>query len=518
MPTVKDRASREPSSPAKASLKAHAKAGADASPGSSIDEIVIAAQSRAGLMPAPVVADDVFLRRVYLDVIGTLPTADEAREYLGSSAVNRRAALIDRLLERDEFNLYRAMKWSDVLCIKAEFPINLWPVAAQGYYRWLLDSLAANQPCDRFALELLGASGSNFRHGAVNFYRAVQSREPQRLAQAVARVFMGVRTEKWSATRRDEMALFFSQVGYKPTGEWKEEIVFHDPAKPLGAALATFPDGTPAQIGPGSDPRRVFAEWLTRAGNPFFARNLANRVWTWLYGRGIVDEPDDFRADNPPVYPELLDFLAAELVRSGFDQKHLYRLVLNAKIYQQSAIPRAGQDVSGRHFVCYPVRRLDAEVLIDALCQVTGTSEQYASAVPEPYTIMPGNQRAIALCDGSISSAFLEAFGRSPRNTGLEAERNSTPSTSQRLHLLNSTHIERKIEQGPVLDAIYRVQDLPGMIETLYLTILSRYPSDGEQGIAANHMRNANGNGNRRQACIDLAWALINSTEFMYRH
>jgi hypothetical protein len=481
-----------------------------------IDEIIFSHLSKAGVTPAALSSDEVFLRRVSLDAIGTLPTAQQAAAYLANKDLDRRKTLIDELLQRDEFPVYWAMKWSDLLRIKAEFPINLWPIAAQEYYRWLLDSLEKNKPYDQFARELLTSSGSNFRVGPVNFYRAVQNREPQSLAQAVALAFMGVRTEKWTAAQRNAMAVFFSQVGYKPTGEWKEEIVFYDRSKPLASADAVFPDGTRIRLQAGRDPRMEFADWLTGARNPYFARNIVNRIWAWLYGRGIIDEPDDIRPDNPPLYPDLLAYLEAELIGSGYDLKHIYRLILNSSTYQLSSIPRSAKPEAAKQFASYPVRRLDAEVLIDALNQITGTSEQYSSAVPEPYTIMPNSERAIALPDGSISSPFLELFGRSPRNTGMESERNNRPTAAQRLHLLNSSQIERRIEQGPALQAIYGKNDPRAVLTSLYLTILSRYPTDAETKIAAAYAHDAGLN--RRQAAVDVAWALINSTEFLYRH
>ena len=290
-----------------------------------IDEIVFAHLAKAGLAPAPPASDEIFLRRVFLDVIGTLPTVEEVKTFLKSKDPNRRSLLIDQLLERNEFALYRAMKWSDLLCIKAEFPINLWPVAAREYYRWLLESLTANKPYDQFARELLTASGSNFRYGPANFFRAVQNRDPQALAQVAARVFMGVRTENWPAPKRASLAVFFSQLGYKPTGEWKEEIVFYDQAKRLPATNAILPDGSKAALAAGADPRQAFAGWLIDAKNPYFARNLVNRIWVWLYGRGVIEEPDDIRPNNTPLYPDLLSYLEKELTHSGFNQKHIYR-------------------------------------------------------------------------------------------------------------------------------------------------------------------------------------------------
>ena len=355
--------------------------------------------------------------------------------------------------------------------------------------------------------ELLTSSGSNFRAGPVNFYRAVQNREPQSLAQAAALTFMGVRTEKWPAARRAEMAVFFSQVGYKPTGEWKEEIVFFDRSKPLPTPDAVFPDGTRTRLQAGRDPRLDFADWLIGPRNPYFARNIVNRAWAWLYGRGIIDEPDDIRPDNPPLYPDLLAYLESELVSAKYDLKHIYRLILNSSTYQLSSIPRSSKPEAAQNFASYPVRRLDAEVLVDALNQITGTSEQYSSAVPEPYTIMPNGERA---------SPFLELFGRSPRDTGMESERNNRPTASQRLLLLNSSQIERRIEQGPVLQEIFHKPDARAMLTGLYLTILSRCPTEEEMRTAAAYQKMSGLD--RRNAAIDVAWAMINSTEFLYRH
>jgi hypothetical protein len=490
--------------------------GGKAATRSGIDEIVFSHLAKAGIAPAALSSDEVFLRRAFLDTIGTLPTAQEATTFLANKAPERRKELIDALLQRPEFPIYCAMKWSDLLRIKAEFPIDLWPTAAEVYSSWLRESLTKNQPYDQFARELLTSSGSNFRVGPVNFFRAVQNRDPQSLAQAAALTFMGVRTEKWSATQRAQLAIFFSQVGYKPTGEWKEEIVFYDRSKPLTASDAVFPDGTKTRLQAGRDLRQLFAGWLIQPHNPYFARNIVNRVWAWLYGRGIIDEPDDIRADNPPLYPDLLAYLESELITSGYDLKHIYRLILNSKVYQLSSIAASAKPEAAKHFDRYPVRRLDAEVLVDALSQITGTSEQYSSAVPEPYTIMPNGERAIALPDGSISSSFLELFGRSPRNTGMESERNNRPTAAQRLHLLNSSQMERKIEQGPALQPIYGKTDPHALLSSLYLTILSRYPTPAEEKIAAAYAHDSGLD--RRKAAVDVAWALINSTEFLYRH
>ncbi|MCX6955362.1 MAG: DUF1553 domain-containing protein [Verrucomicrobia bacterium] len=537
-----------------------------------IDQQVFKQLSRLGIHPA-LCSDGVFVRRAYLDVIGTLPTAREARDFiLDPDTKNKRRLLIDRLLEREEYADYWAMKWSDVLRIKAEFPVNLWPNAAQAYHHWVRESVAANKPYDQFARELLTSSGSNFRVGPANFYRAIQNRKPEGIASSVALTLMGARAESWPAERLANLAVFFSQVGYKPTGEWKEEHVFWDPlgtstaagntapgrasvtaigntpATPAPAtsttpacglpAKAIFPDGTSIALSPDRDPREVFADWLITPKNPWFARAIVNRVWAWLLARGIIHEPDDIRPDNPPSNPALLSYLESEFVASGYDLKHLYRLILSSETYQLSAMPRYRTPEAEANFASYPLRRLDAEVLIDAINKVTGASDLYTSPIPEPFTYIPEGKPSITIADGSITSPFLALFGRSARATGLAEERDNKPIPAQWLHLLNSSHIQRKLEQGTALKAVLDSGRSQGaIIEELYLTILSRFPTPAE-------LKNALAYGQvqpvrsapaatagkpaaapakpvvvkRREDWIDLVWALLNSSEFLYHH
>jgi uncharacterized protein DUF1553/uncharacterized protein DUF1549 len=485
---------------------------------SPIDARVFSRLKRLDIQPASLSSDAVFLRRAFLDVIGTLPTAEEASQFLADPDPAKRAALIDRLLERPEFADYWAMKWCDLLRVKAEFPINLWPNAAQAYHHWIRAAIRENKPYDRFVHELLTSSGSNFREARVNFYRAMQSKEPAAIAQTVALTFMGTRAENWPPERLAAMAGFFFQIGYKETTEWKEEIVYFKPS-PAGAPAvpAAFPDGMPAHLVPGRDPRETFADWLIAPGNPWFARATVNRVWTWLLGRGIIHEPDDIRPDNPPSNPELLAYLEHEFVASHYDLKSIYRLILNSQTWQLSSIPRTARPEAAASFAYYPLRRLDAEVLADAICETTGTTETYTSAIPEPFTFIPEDQRGISLPDGSITSAFLELFGRPPRDTGLEAERNNRLTAAQQLHMLNASHVERKIEQSPKFQLLMRnSKGGPQLVTALYLTILSRPPTAAElQAVSAYGQ---SGNLKPREAVIDLAWALMNSAEFLYRH
>ncbi|MCX6967090.1 MAG: DUF1553 domain-containing protein [Verrucomicrobia bacterium] len=484
-----------------------------------VDSFISARLKQLGLPAANLCSDAVFLRRVYLDLLGTLPTGQEAQAFLDSPSPTKRAEWIERLLARDEFADYWGMKWCDLLRVKAEFPVNLWPNAAQAYDRWIRTALKQNIPYSQFARELLTANGSNFRVPQVNFYRSAGSREPKAIARAVALTFLGERTDHWPKAKLDGMAIFFSQIGFKATGEWKEEIVsfngmgggHEDPVQ------ATFPDGTSVEISPDQDPRELFADWLLTSKNSPFARNAANRVWFWLMGRGIIQEPDDSRPDNPPSNPELLAFLARELVAAHYDLKHLYRLILNSNTYQRSCIPATPKPEGEANFASYPLRRLDAEVLIDAINQITGASDEYSSMIPEPFTWVPVDKRSIALPDGSISSPFLDLFGRPSRDTGLLSERTNRSTAAQRLHLLNSSHIQKKITGSAKLRALIPPGRPPVEgLAPLYLTVLSRYPTEQEVQEANSYASSSEAKG--EQAFFDLAWSLINSAEFLYRH
>lgn len=484
-----------------------------------MDVFVNARLRELGIAPANLCSDPVFIRRVYLDVIGTIPTVEETVAFLNDKNPKKRSALIDQLLERNEYADYWGMRWGDVLRVKSEFPVNLWPDAAQAYDHWIRSCIRRNVPYSQFVWEMLVACGSNFRDPQVNFYRSAGSREPKAIARAVALAFMGERAEKWPLAKQNDMALFFSQIGSKSTGEWKEEIVFFngmDDARG-GTRSATLPDGSPVEIPAGKDAREVFARWLVLSKDSPMARAAVNRIWFWLMGRGIIHEPDDARPDNPPSNPQLLAWLAQEFVSSNYDTKQMLRLILNSNTYQLSSIPASKDPRGEANFAFYPIRRLDAEVLIDVIDQITGSRENYSSQIPEPFTFVPDYKRSVALPDGSITSGFLELFGRPPRDTGFLSERNNHTTAGQRLHLLNSSQIQSKVTRSDKLRALMRSNRPPAEImEQIYLTILSRYPTEKELEAVRTYSQYSEAKG--QDVLYDLTWALMNSAEFLHRH
>ena len=496
-------------------------------PQNEIDRLILELLAAKEIKPAPLCSDAVFIRRVYLDATGTLPTVKEVKEFLRDEQPGKRARLIDALLERPEFIDYYSLKWGDALRIKAEFPINLWPNGAAVYSRWVRDSVRLNKPYDQFVRELLLGSGSNFRNPPSNFYRAVQTRDASSIAEAVALTFLGVRLESFSQEQREQLSLFFSRVSYKLSAEWKEEIVYWND-EPLANTEVTLPDGQKVTIGSHRDPREIFADWLVSPENRWFAKNGVNRIWCWLFGVGIVHEPDDFRDDNPPSHPALLDYLAGELVKSNYNLKEMYRLILNSRTYQQSSIARTRQPEAAKYFAIYPPHPIEAEVLSDMVRQMIGVQVGYASDVPEPYTHIPNWRRTILLSDGSVTSPFLETFGRPPRDTGLGSERGSRATASQRMFLINSADMTSWIEQswrlrsaaGAAASADFAadktVDRRKAMLNFYWLTILSRYPTDEEYAYMTGLLTQKGKN--ETTILQDLVWALLCSKEFQCKH
>ena len=498
-----------------------------ASPVQELDKLLKENYKDADLAPVKRAEDDIFLRRAMISVTGKVPTAAEVRQFLADRSKDKRSKLIGRLLDSPGFADMMAMRFADMFRIKSEFPINLWPNAVQSYHRYFRDAVVQNRSWDKVVRELLTASGSNFRVPAANFFRASSVRTPEGLAKVTALSFMGIKTDKLSADDRKAFAAFFSRISFKSTDEWKEEIVFLDPEPAIVKAVTL--DGKSFEINsPATDPRTVFADWLLEKDNPFFARAFANRAWHWVFGRGLIDPADDmplprgfwsklFSLNENEGNEKVLDYLAGEFAKSNYDIKKLFCLILNSCAYNADwkTLP-AEQTEAEKRFAVYPFRRLEAEVLVDIYSQILGSHESYSSVIPEPFTFLPKGAPAVTIADGSISSRTLDNFGKPSRDSGVLAERNNNITPSQRLFLMNSNWIYHRT--GALPGRIWgkrRISDKQ-RVEELYLTILSRKPTAEEFKKINAYKKKF-----RKQKWLvwhDLAWALINTKEFLHHH
>jgi len=486
-----------------------------------VDHLVNKKLSLLNIPPSDICADEVFIRRVFLDLTGRIPTQQQTITFLNNKTPSKRDNIIDSLLNSEGFAEYQTLKWGDLLRSKSEFPSNLWPNAVQAYNKWIKSSIQNNMPYDEFVRTLLLSSGSNFRTPPVNFYRAYQIREPSIIGETSALLFTGIRFEcarchahpKAGITQQQasDMGAFFQQLKYKRTAEWKEEIVYTDLDKKDKRVIHMF-DGQEVKLSDTQDYRYAFANWLCHEDNPYFANAICNRIWYWLNGRGIVNEVDDIRETNPPSNPELLEYLASELLHNNYDLKHIFKLILTSDTYQRSSVTNEYNKNDLTFFSHRTLRRLEAEQLIDAICDITGQAEHYMSKVPEPFTFLP-DFRAVQLEDGTITTPFLEMFGRPSRDNSYENNRDNTLNMKQTLHLLNSNHLMDKIKKSEKLNQLlHQDKNHELVIQDLYLTVLNRYPSGKEIEIATSYMVNNPAQLN------DLVWALLNTAEFIFNH
>jgi hypothetical protein len=482
-----------------------------------LDELLKSGWDRQKLPVNLEASDAVFVRRAHLDFLGRLPTVAEAKAYIGDNDPDKKRKLIDRLLADDDgFADYWAMRFGDILRVKSEFPVNLWPNAVFAYHRFIYDALRRNLPLDRFACELLLSAGSNFRNPGVNFFRATANRDAAGIAKVAALTFMGVRFDKLPEAERKNLIEFFSRVRFKPTGEWKEEIVFAEPA--AETANLVLPDGKKIKVPPGADRRKFFCDYLLNRDNPVFARSMVNRVWHWFFGGGIVEEADDLRPDNPPCNPELLEYLTGEFVKSGYDLRALCRLIGNSAAYCASSEYAGGDlELGRRYFAVYPIRRLDAEVIDDAIGDITMIRSSYSSVIPEPFTFMPKTGRTITLPDGSINSQFLILFGRPARDFGVLSERNNEVTVKQRLFLLNSGDVYRRLGNLYKHDGFTKMPPRQ-KADFLYYLFLSRPATAEEFRVADEALKVCDNSKERWRFWQDLAWVLLNTKEFIFQH
>ena len=490
-----------------------------------IDEHVFARQRELQLLPAAVISDEVFLRRVFLDVTGSTPSAEEARAFLDSKEADKRAKLIDGLLDRDEFASFWALKWADVM---RGSPTTLSKRGVHSFHRYLVRVVAEDRPMDEFARELLSALGNTLHKPAASFYRV--SRTADECAETFAQLFLGVRLQCAKChnhpfeniTQADYygLAAYFAQIDRKGAKFMlDDEIITLSPGREVQnpqtrknqppIAFGSSPD----KLEPTDDRRAKLADWLTKPGNPYFASSLVNRTWYHLFGQGIVEPVDDFRATNPPSNAELLQALTADFVKGGYRLKPLLRTILNSSTYQLASSgpaqsPHAAP--ANRYFVKSRVKMLSAEQALDAVSSATG--------VPEKFKGVPLGTKAIELAEGGIDHPFLQAFAKPVRDVSCECAREEDPSLPQMLHLLNNAGLLAKLKspKGRVALWLAKEKDPKKLIENVYLATLSRRPRPDEVAVVVRHI--ATLDGDLAKAIQDLQFALMNSSEFLLRH
>ncbi|MFO0876742.1 MAG: DUF1553 domain-containing protein [Gemmataceae bacterium] len=499
-----------------------------------VDQLVLKKLQRLGLPPSPPASDAEFIRRAYLDAAGILPKPAEVQAFLKDTRPDRRGRLIDQLLERQEYVDYWSYKWSDLLLITTR---RLPQPAVWSFYQHVRQSVADNKSWDRFARDILTASGSNLHQGATNYF--LLHTEITDLTESTAVTFLGMALtcarchnhplERWTQDQYWQMANLFSRVGLK-TGE-KGEVLVQSLAQGeamhprRGVALAPAPlEGKALALDSSVDRRRYFTDWLTSADNPYFAKALVNRVWRNFMGRGLVEAEDDLRETNPPTNSELLDALAADFIKHRFDVKHLIRTIMNSAAYQRSARAIPGNEADDRFYSRYIVRRLSAEVILDAYSQVTGVPTPFTHLVSNardseaPYGGFPLGTRALQLPDAQVASRFLDAFGRPERANTCSCERSQDSSVGQALHLNNGKTLNDKLRaKSSIVSRWLEEKTADGeAVRSLYLASLGREPTAGELDKFGKLLAEATRDGGRREALEDLVWAVLTSREFIF--
>jgi Protein of unknown function (DUF1553)/Protein of unknown function (DUF1549) len=493
-----------------------------------VDKHVFAKLKMLSIPPSDVCGDSDFVRRAYLDVCGILPTPDEARAFLGSKDPDKRAKLVDALLERPEFADFWTLKWSDV------FRSNRKTIQVKGIYvfqKWLRSHIEANTGFDAVVKELLTANGSTFANPPANYYRV--AKDPQNLAETTAQLFFGIRMqcakchnhpfERWTQDDYYSMAAFFARVKQKkdslePGANPQTpgaELVYSDrsgevtqprtgktmPPKFMGGAVPVIPAD--------KDRREVLADWIVSPENPFFAKSTANRIWFHLCGKGIVDPVDDFRDSNPSANDELLDALAKDFIDSKYNIKHLIKVIMTSRTYQLSAQANDFNKDDNKYFSHAVTKLLTAEQLLDAIC--------FTTEMPEKFTGMPLGTRAVQLPDGDANHPFLKTFGQPARELACECEREGDSNLAQALQLINGPTVNEKLRNsnnriGKLLAKKLSDEE---MVTELYLATLSRLPTDKEKHLVLEHVSRFS---DKRKAWEDVHWAFLNTKEFLFRH
>ena len=499
--------------------------------GNFIDDLVIAKLQALNIAPSAPATDSAFIRRAYLDAAGILPTAEEVEDFLADKSPDKRKKLIDALIEREEFVDYWAYKWSDLLLVSSK---KLRPNAVRSYYNWIRDSVKENKPWDKFAREIFAASGNTRQLGQLNYF--VLHKDPIELAENVTQAFLGQKLtcarchnhplEKWTQKQYYQFANLFSRIGFKNGDEAGDTVVFSKVTGDLNHPRLMKPlpptplDGEPMALDSTADRRAHFANWLVSPKNPFFARAIVNRVWGAFMGRGFTEPVDDVRVTNPASNEELFSALTKDFIANGFDIKRLIRTIMNSGVYQLSSEANATNQNDNKYYSKYIVKRLSGEALLDAMSQVTG--------VPSRFPGFALGTRAMQLPDSQVKSEFLTSFGRPARIICDAGERSSEPSILQALAVINGDTLNKKLSDPNGYAALALKLGLSDskILEHLYLSAYSRYPTEAEKQATAESLKTsrvAKGSVDvqrdaRQKALEDMMWALLTSKEFLFNY
>ena len=485
-----------------------------------IDKLIHQKLRKLRIAPSEICSDEVFLRRVYLDIVGMLPTVEEYERFMNNPVSAKREQLIDELLNRKEFAELWVLKWAELLQIRSSNQVSY--KAMLLYYTWLQDKIARNVPTDVWVRELLSATGGTFKNPPTNYYQ--NETDLLKITENVAQVFMGMRIQcaqchnhpfdRWTMDDYYSFASFFSQIGRKGTDDPRELVIFNAGGGEINHPVLGRPMpprflgvSQPADVA-GKDRRAVLANWLASPENPYFAKNLANIVWAHFFGQGIIHEVDDVRVSNPASNQELLDELAKKFTEYKYDFKKLVRDICTSATYQRATQPNPSNESDSRNFARASIRRIRAETLYDCISQVTETKDKFPG--------LPLGARAVQIADGATTTYFLTTFGRATRETVCSCEVKLEPTLSQSLHLLNGQTTGSKIVNGALVARRLNEKKTPEqIIEELYIRCFSRKPTSEEMQKLVGMV---SANPNKQQALEDIFWALLNAREFMFNH
>ncbi len=493
-----------------------------------IDTVIDDKLKNLRILPSALASDEVFLRRAYLDLIGLLPKPEEYSAFLKDHSADKRARLVDALLERPEFADLWAAKWAETLMVRSDnnSAFGTDRKAASEYYGWIHDQIQRNVPLDQFVRAQVASKGSNLTNPAVNLYTMLPQGQydAKAVAQDVAQVFTGMRVQcaqchnhpfdRWTQDDYYGFVSFFTGVKRKVASEAREFYIYDDPNAPPAKHLldghpvpAKFLGGDAPDV-KGKDPRAALADWLTSKDNTWFRENLANRIWAQLFGRGIVDPVDDVRISNPPSNRELLQALGQRLAEYNFDAKKLIRDICVSRTYQLSEVPNETNKDDADQFSRAHLRRLRADVLLDAIAEVTATSTTFGQT--------PAGLRAVQLDEGNrvANNYFLKTFGLCSRESVSASETRMEPTLAQALHLVNGDTVEGKLNRSKVISDMLAAKKSPAdILDDLFVRAVARKPSDAEKKKLMPLVAS-----NDKKAYDDVFWALLNSTEFEFNH